>query len=770
MYEEEAPERRLYKLRAGEEDEWRELWVWGYVFTVFCWLFIAPRLKATRFPWCVKDRPMTFLQTRRRFERFVGDSAKEPRLPQRPFQHKYLPTRPFLYSGIVRTAVLRGHSFILGSGALALALCWWLRSAYYVSARNPTWKTLDPDIVRLNFASGAQAYKVMVPLTSFMLTLYLVFYVSRLYRIMDLAWKVQGRIYDFAILIGTLLMPYAEDESVQRALWQVHRHLNLAHVLTYEEVSDDVKKVTSDMSTLLYSGLLEENETVEFNPQISCRVTVVFVWLSDLANKLVEAQIVPRVFSVPVLEALTELSDVTLEFQNEVIRAPPAIVDHAMQYMADMMCLLTPAMLAHIFNQRDPSTPTYFWPWAGSMVVAFFFQGITHLAQALEMPFKDHRDGLDPDWALATTERQTFGCLSGGEVGGPAPPEPLNLMQASGTGGVLASAAGPMTMGPTGTMGSFGSPAAAATSVTGFFPPGTPGHAAMIPGERSPGADMAGTSSFPDFAMSGSPMAAMAATPHSVGSGLAMATPRSAGGGSVTSGYGRRSGRGLPVPETQLLQMRKEKVPLETMPGEAPWAPREMEVRNRDAGQWGVLSQDLLQATRAALLVPREITLDDVSMERLETVTARPLSELAAALLNVDTSAGPEGESLMLTDSGGPQGHTSAPHDHGRTDAMEVPTEGNARQLKELFDQYHGQLRQNSDIRAQVTAIQSGLSGVGHGTGAPMASRDSSREPPPPRQRAAGAKERRNPEYGGGRQPARGALVTSNQLLTTEEI
>jgi hypothetical protein len=110
--------------------------------------------------------------------------------------------------------------------------------------------------VRLNFASGAQAYKVMVPLTSFMLTLYLVFYVSRLYRIMDLAWKVQGRIYDFAILIGTLLMPYAEDESVQRALWQVHRHLNLAHVLTYEEVSDDVKKVTSDMSTLLYSGLL----------------------------------------------------------------------------------------------------------------------------------------------------------------------------------------------------------------------------------------------------------------------------------------------------------------------------------------------------------------------------------------------------------------------------------------------------------------------------------------------------------------------------------
>merc|ERR1719491_1156863 len=67
-----------------------------------------------------------------------------------------------------------------------------------------------------------------------------------------------------------------------------------------------------------------------------------------------------------------------------------------------------------------------------------FFQGIISLCQALEMPFRDHRDGLDPDWALMTTERQTFGCLSGGEAGGPAPPDSLNLMQPAGTASPLA--------------------------------------------------------------------------------------------------------------------------------------------------------------------------------------------------------------------------------------------------------------------------------------------------------------------------------------------
>merc|ERR1740130_2463153 len=98
---------------------------------------------------------------------------------------------------------------------------------------------------------------------------------------------------------------------------------------------------------------------------------IVFVWLSDLTNRLVEAHIGPRGFSSAILEALAEVSDAILEFQTEVNRGPPVIVKHMMHYMADVMCVFTPAMLAAVFHQNEPSGPTYFWPWAGSMLVSF---------------------------------------------------------------------------------------------------------------------------------------------------------------------------------------------------------------------------------------------------------------------------------------------------------------------------------------------------------------------------------------------------------------
>merc|ERR1719408_133244 len=184
-YDEEAPGRRLYKMRAGDEDEWREMWVWGYAFCVACWLFITPRITPKKFPWAIRDRQLQFLTIRRKFERFVGANAKEPQLPKAGFQFKYRTSRPYLYTGLMRTAMFRGHTFILGSGALALAMSWWLRSAYYVHLKNQ-YDFLVPEVVRANFAGGAQAYQVLVQLASFSLTLYLVFYVSRLYRIMDL--------------------------------------------------------------------------------------------------------------------------------------------------------------------------------------------------------------------------------------------------------------------------------------------------------------------------------------------------------------------------------------------------------------------------------------------------------------------------------------------------------------------------------------------------------------------------------------------------------
>merc|ERR1740130_2379639 len=80
---------------------------------------------------------------------------------------------------------------------------------------------------------------------------------------------------------------------------------------------------------------------------------IVFVWLSDLTNRLVEAHIGPRGFSSAILEALAEVSDAILEFQTEVNRGPPVIVKHMMHYMADVMCVFTPAILQPYFTRMN---------------------------------------------------------------------------------------------------------------------------------------------------------------------------------------------------------------------------------------------------------------------------------------------------------------------------------------------------------------------------------------------------------------------------------
>lgn len=677
-YGEEASERRLYKLKAGQEDEWREMWIWAYAWMVGMWLLIAPHIKQKVFPWRIQVRTLKFLEPRptRTFENFVG-VAEHPALPSEPFQRSYYNNRPALYRLLIRSALPRAHRFILGSGALALTMAWWLRSAYYIHFKNQ-YNFLVPETVRLNFNAGLQAHKILLPVTAFILSLYMVFHVFRLYTVMDLAWRLQGRIYDLAVLLGTLLMPHRSDSRVQNALWQIQCHLNLAHVLAYEEVSAGVREATREPSALENSGLLAQESEARDVELAESRITLVFVWLSDLTNILIDARLVPHAFAPAVLEALTELLDAVSLFNAEVKRTQPIVVVHMMALMADLMCLLTPPMLAHTFSPDDPSSPTYFWPWAGSMILAVFYQGIISLAQALEMPFEDHIDGLNPDWALFTTERHIFSCLAAGEGGPTLPLEPLNLLQPKAISAIPVQVV-PSPLGPL--------------------------YASTV--ER------------------------LTSSAASTKTALA-----------VVNIHGNVS------------PMKREQVPAEALPSEAPWAPREvgdssMEGRyladaqgggqgqsstqlikqapGGTGGRWGTLDQDLLQATRAALLVPREITLDDVSLERLETVTARPLSELAAALLRANP--GPA-QGMASASAARPLALTQNAHmDTGYAEVPTIPNQnafgepdqdGNG-DITNLIGQYHRELRQSSDLRAQLAAVQTGLAAppsamAAHGT------------------------------------------------------
>lgn len=136
------------------------------------------------------------------------------------------------------------------------------------------------------------------------------------------------------------------------------------------------------------------------------------------------------------------------------------------------------------------------------------------------------------------------------------------------------------------------------------------------------------------------------------------------------------------------------------------------------------LSRELLQATYVALREPREIILDEASLERLETVTTRPIAELASALIDVQGGggtgkvfSGPLTTVAEEEDEGSPppRDNPGPVMENGvlRDPAAPPPEQGQASQgervILDLIGQFHSELQSASDLRSQAAAMQGGL-------------------------------------------------------------
>merc|ERR1719473_1801713 len=93
-------------------------------------------------------------------------------------------------------------------------------------------------------------------------------------------------------------------------------------------------------------------------------------------------------------------------------KVPPVSHAQLLQLMVDALLLLTPAALAYAFQTDNNGIGKYFWPSAGSFVIALFFQGWLELVNIMEDPFGDDLDDLNLDWVLISSECAIFGYLS----------------------------------------------------------------------------------------------------------------------------------------------------------------------------------------------------------------------------------------------------------------------------------------------------------------------------------------------------------------------
>merc|ERR1719316_329660 len=95
-----------------------------------------------------------------------------------------------------------------------------------------TYSFFDPDVVFANMGACAMVHKVILPLASFSLALYINQRLSWFFQVMNLAWAVQGRLHDIALIVGGA-MPQRDDLEVCEVLWTLYRHLNLVHFYTF---------------------------------------------------------------------------------------------------------------------------------------------------------------------------------------------------------------------------------------------------------------------------------------------------------------------------------------------------------------------------------------------------------------------------------------------------------------------------------------------------------------------------------------------------------
>jgi len=516
---------------------------------------------------------------------------------------------------------------------LAFAMTWGMRMAPNVYEFT-NHSLVDPETVHRNFGAVAKAHKVVLTLSSFALSFHVAGSLSRFHSIVDSVWKVQDSIHGLAMILGTLLMPHRETQWVQEELWAAYRYLNTSHILVHAEVSDRIQLAIQGVA-LREAGLLEQEELDALDlSEREGAAGAVLMWISSLINRLMTTPIVSPSYAQVLLDTLSELLDSSSLLVAEVKRAAPCSMQQTIQVLAGSVSVLTPPALAYVFHSEGDGVHAYAVSAFGSAIIALFFHGAANLTDALAHPFADSLDALNPDWALMSTERRVFGCLAG-----ELQPLPKLAFLAERQAQYAAEHALQQQQ---------------QYQHTDDSQQALLGSAAELEVLKRLEASQAARAAHAAQTQQGAQLAGSVAAEWDVPSEPVFREGSIASEGSV-----------IGTPRAGMQQ-----------PGKS-WDPD-----LRDGG----LNRNLLEACWQALTEPRDITLDDASLTRLEEVVVQPLNELAEALMGTEL---PQRSGLD---------ESTAPEENASTEQV----------VLDLVSQLHQQLRLVSELRAQVASARAG--------------------------------------------------------------
>lgn len=265
-----------------------------------------------------------------------------------------------------------------------------------------------PESIKGNMHASFEIQKILLPLVSFLLALYINQKLSWFMNIINLAWSVQGKLNNIALELGTTLRPH-DSPGHMRIKFVFFRYLNLIHFLLYKAIAVGYESITLD--DLSRCGLVVGQEQALLEASASPR-NLVMIWLGSMIEQLAEEKQISDRSRVELKRMVIALRGDVDTMVKELTRMAPVSFAQLLQLMIDLLLILTPPAITHKLQTSRDGVSIYIWPAFGSMLTALFYQGGMRLISAMEYPFGLDLDDLRTQWALMSSELAIFSYLT----------------------------------------------------------------------------------------------------------------------------------------------------------------------------------------------------------------------------------------------------------------------------------------------------------------------------------------------------------------------
>lgn len=408
--------------------------VWGesgiVVILGFCWLIILCMSRRAQTRAKITDwqrtssasKHLDILRDRRSFENFCREDQKRPAAlsglhnPHRKIieRHMYRKLYGMIVVRAVKEAMIAGWRFIVGFGLFSLSFSCMIRGARWATYKNGD-RVFSDLTIDANLAGCHKVLEVLLPLTCFVLGLFVFLRLRWLTIMFQTAQGVQRYIVEIALVCCNVL-PHHFFEEVATAKWLLYRYMTVFHLFAYADASPQLKFIVYDemMGGEAFSkvGLLTVDEEEEISRAEDSSSTLL-LWISHLVMEIGNACDSERPCAQQLLKALVALRSTAAELSRDVERATPLSFIQLLHLMTDFSVILTPLAVLHKCGVAHEGYSMYFIPFVCTVIASIISHACLRLIMESADPFGADlgQENITND-SLMTTEAKLFALLS----------------------------------------------------------------------------------------------------------------------------------------------------------------------------------------------------------------------------------------------------------------------------------------------------------------------------------------------------------------------